>query len=314
MQNGAFSKTLPNLQLYWDSTSLGYLKTCPRLYQLSMTALEPGVGFQARASNIHLLFGQVYHGALERYDHAKCDGKSHHEAEVMAVRWALQSTWKDGRPWDSDDKNKNRMTLIRTIVWYLDHFEEDSLETIVLENGKPAVELSFRYETDIKSVDGENFILCGHIDRLVKFYEKIYVSDRKTTKSTLGEHYFASFSPHNQFSGYTLAGKIVFKTPVSGLIVDAAQVGVNFSRFERQIIPRDEEQLIEWYNDLFYWLHEAERYARNNYWPMNDTSCDKFGGCVFRSVCSKSPRVRDLWLKSAFVQRLWDPTQSRGDI
>jgi hypothetical protein len=52
--------------------------------------------------------------------------------------------------------------------------------------------------------------------------------------------------------------------------------------------------------DLRHWLHNAETYATNGYWPQNDTSCDKFGGCKFREVCSRSPKVRDAYLKATF--------------
>jgi hypothetical protein len=41
---------------------------------------------------------------------------------------------------------------------------------------------------------------------------------------------------------------------------------------------------------------------------MNDTACDKYGGCEFREVCSKSPSVRDKFLKADFKQEEpWNP-------
>lgn len=312
--NNAFSKSSPNLQIFFDSTSLGYLKTCPRLYQYSMTIAEPGQGYQTKLENVHLIFGQLYHAALERYDHSRFAGRSHDEAQLDAVRFVLIATWRDGRPWNSDDKAKNRFTLLRTVVWYLEQFKEDSLRTLRLENGKPAVELSFRIQTEYHTSEGEQFVLCGHMDRLVEHAEDFYVSDRKTTKSTLDNRFFESFTPHNQFSGYTLAGKVVYKLPLKGLIVDAAQVAITFSRFERQIVSRHESQLEEWYKELGYWFGMAERYARENYWPMNDTACGNYGGCPFRPICNKTPGNREMWLRSGYVPRVWDPTQSRGDI
>ena len=48
---------------------------------------------------------------------------------------------------------------------------------------------------------------------------------------------------------------------------------------------------------------------------MNDTACDKFGGCKFRSICSKSPQVREQFLRSDFVKLeekdQWNPLKSR---
>ena len=62
-------------------------------------------------------------------------------------------------------------------------------------------------------------------------------------------------------------------------------------------------------------LNIAEACADANYWPMNDTACDKFGGCKFRGTCSKSPAVRDQFLAADFLQLpesdRWNPLRSR---
>jgi hypothetical protein len=59
--------------------------------------------------------------------------------------------------------------------------------------------------------------------------------------------------------------------------------------------------------DLGVWLKQAKWYAEDDYWPQNDKSCHKYGGCPFREVCSKSPSVRDKFLESGFVRREWNP-------
>ena len=310
--NSSFSTINTNLQLAWDSTSLGALKECPRKYQLSIIE-----GWVPRRESVHLTFGLHYHAALERYDHARAEGASHDEATIKALRYALEVTWNRelSRPWLSDDPNKNRWTLVRTIAWYLDQFESDPLKTVVLKNGKPAVELSFRLELDYKSkLTDEKFILCGHLDRVVEFNEQIYVADRKTSKNTIGTDFFDKYSPDNQFSVYTLAMQIIYSLPTAGLIVDAAQVAVTFSRFQRGFVPRHQAQLDEWYRDLGFWLTAAQLHAQAGYWPLNDKSCNNWGGCPYRGICSKAPSVREEWLKADFHKRTWDPLQVRGDI
>ena len=297
------------LQLAWDSTSLGALKTCPRLYEY--TIIE---GWTPRALSVHLAFGLYYHAALEAYDHAKFGGADHEQATLAAVRKALSDSWHGNRPWNSDDKNKNRFTLIRTVVWYLEQFREDPAETVRLANGKPAVELSFRYETTYTTASGEPFLYCGHIDRLAKLGETIYVFDRKTTAHTIGQDFFRGFSPDNQFSGYALAGKLVYGLPVNGVIIDGAQVAVTFSRFLRGPSPRTEAQLDEWYTDLGYWLKLAQFYAANDHWPMNDKACGNYGGCAFRDICAKPAVVRAQWLQATYKKRTWDPLVVRGDV
>ena len=263
------------LQVAWDSTSLGALKTCPAYYKYTIVD-----GWTPRSVSVHLIFGLHYHAALERYDHARTQGHDHQSAHRLALRYALEATWDYdlGRPWDSEDKYKNRETLIRTVSWYLDRFEDDPLETVQLASGKPAVELSFRFETDYPSPAGHNYWLSGHLDRVANFQGNTYIVDRKTSKSTLTPEYFAKYSPDNQFSLYAFASKVVYGTPVQGLIVDAAQVAVTLSDFRRGFVDRSDAVLEEWYLDLGEYLAQAERYARTGYYPRNDKSCNNYGG------------------------------------
>lgn len=308
--HSAFSASTPDLQIAWDSTSLGHLKECPRKYEYFMLH-----GIRPRAESVHLIFGLHYHSALEFYDHKRAQGMPHDDALLETCRRVLELTWNRrlARPWLSDDKNKNRFTLLRTVIWYLDQFADDPLQTVILANGKPAVELSFRMEIGLTAPTGEPWMLSGHLDRLVTFNGQAYVLDRKTTKSTLGEYFFNQFSPHNQFSLYALASKVVYQSPTQGIICDGAQIAVTFSRFHRGIITRTEPQLNEWLSDTEMWLSLAAHFAEHSHWPMNDKSCGNYGGCPYQELCSKSPLVRESWQKS-FTKAVWNPLQTRGDI
>ena len=309
--NNSISTQSPRFQFAWDSTSLGALKTCPRYYQLSV--LE---GWQPRQMSVHLIFGLHFHSALERYDHLVFGGMDKKQALREIVKYVLEITWDyaKNRPWISDDPNKNRMTLLRSVVWYLLQFRDDPIETIRLANGKPAVELSFRFDSGYSSSKGESLLLCGHLDRLASLNSKAFVLDRKTTKSTINSSFFDKFSPDNQMSLYAIAGKIVYNIQIEGIIVDGAQVAQTFTRFMRGVVPRTEPVLEEWYYDLGQYLAMAELFAANNYWPMNDKSCGMYGGCPFRRICSLPPSTREQWLKADFSRRVWDPLQVRGDI
>lgn len=306
----SFSPDIPGLQIAWDSTSLGALKECPRKYELNIVH-----GITPRNISVHLTFGLHYHAALEHYDHAKCAGADHAAATRAAVRYCLEATWdhERQRPWASDDSNKNRFTLTRSVVWYLAQFEHDPVETVVLANGKPAVELSFRMELSYMAPTEQPYMLCGHLDRLGVFNDQVWILDRKTSKSTLGSDFFSKYSPDNQFSIYMLGAGVVYKTPAVGLIVDAVQVAVGFSRYARGFVNRTQAQLEEFYKDLGFWITAAERYAEAEYWPMNDKSCSNYGGCPYRDLCAKDPRTRDQWL-SGYHTRMWDPLKVRGDI
>lgn len=309
--NSSFSTILPALQLAWDSTSLGALKTCPRFYELSILR-----GWTSRRESVHLTFGIHMHVAKETYDKAKAEGAAHDTAVCRAVHRAMLDTWDATlqRPWASEDKNKNRETLLRTIVWYFEDYKDDPIQTIILANGKPAVELSFAFDTQYRTQDGETFSLCGHLDRLGALGDKTYVCDVKTTKHGVDDRFFSGFAPDNQFSMYSLAAKVAYGLPTQGVIVDGVQVAITFSRTARQPSPRTNDQLEEFYRDAGVWMATAETYARANYWPMNEKSCSNYGGCQFRRVCAHSPAIREKWLAADFVKRVWDPLKARGDI
>lgn len=300
--NGAFSKIEPNLQLVWDSTSLGLLKACPRRYYYSMILARQ------TEPNFHLTFGIIYHSALELYDRLRAQHHSHTFSQRAAVRHVLEQTWIDGKPWESGDNNKNRATLLRTVIWYLEHFRDVELKTHILPDNKPAVELSFKFHIDFLSATHEDIILSGHLDKIAELSDALYVLDRKTTKNSLGSDYFSHFSPDNQMTLYTIAGEVVAAKPISGLIIDAAQIGVTFTRFQRAHVHRTKSQLQEWLHDLQTLLKQNEQYVEANYWPMNDKACYL---CAYKRVCGTAPETRHLQLQ-LLEHRVWDPTVNRG--
>ena len=322
---GSASPFLPgsHIQFAWDSTCLGLIKSCPRLYQYTMID-----GYVAKGESIHLRFGIEYHQALQDYDIARAEGTSHEDAVRSSIfelvrrthDWSVDETVKPG-------KYKNRTTLISLTLDYLDHYVDDPAETYIKSDGKPAVELSFRFELDwgpngwhhgdtYTNADPQPYLLCGHMDRVVSFNDQLFVMDHKTTTTTPSQYYFDQYEPHNQMTLYTIAGQVVLGAPIKGVIVRAAQILLEKeNRFVSGFTIRTPDQLEEWMYDLRLHLERAEEYATAGYWPMNDTACDKFGGCKFRQVCSKSPSVREIYLRSDFEQlpleERWNPLRSR---
>ena len=282
-------------------------------------------GWAPRDESIHLRFGIEYHQAPQDYAIARAEGMKHPDAIHEAIRalhnrvhdWVVDRSTRAG-------KYKNRETIIGIVIDYLDHFgEADPAETYILEDGSPAVELSFRFELDwgpsytewkpdkhgrypneTHPVSGtQPYLLCGHLDRIVDFAGDLYVMDRKTSVSTISGYWMDQWTPSNQMTLYTLAGKIMLNSPVKGVIIDAAQVLLEKpNAFARGFAYRTEEQLTEWLADLRYYLREAEDFATAGYWPQNDTACTKYGGCPFKEVCSKSPAIRPTLLKASFDQ------------
>lgn len=306
----------PILRVF-NSMRLGWIKACPRQFQYS--AIE---GWESKRHAFPLRFGLEYQFGLELADRLKAEGVEREEAIATVVKTILERTWDDrlldgsgGHPWgpgpDDREPNRNRQTLIRSLVWYFDQFSTDPAKTIVLDSGKPAVELSFQFETDFSPtlVPGEPYILSGHLDRVVEFAGETFVADAKTTTTTISAEYYRRYEPDNQMSLYTLASKLVFKTPVKGILLDVAQIAVGFTRFDRGVTYRTEAQLEEWLRDAQYWIGQAEKFSFNGYFPMNDKSCFL---CKFKGICSKDPSVRQIFLERDFIRKPHDPLEVRG--
>ena len=306
--NSSFSREYPMLQIAWDATSLGKLKTCPRKYFYELVQ-----GWQTRKESVHLTFGKALHAALEIYDKERAKENDHKTAQRKTLTAALE--WCGGydenevyRKWQSEDKYKGPYTLLRSILWYTELHKDDQAQTVILRDGTPAVELQFQFALpEFYAPDGNEYILCGHIDRIVDFCGQLWIMDRKTTKSTLYEGFFESFTPDNQMSMYSLAGHIVFQQDVKGVMVDGIQIAINFSEFMRGFAYRTNDMLEEWLADTKAWIKFAEHYAIEGRWPQNDSVCGLYGGCSYRSICGKDPAVRNAFLASNFRQRTWDP-------
>src|SRR5439155_8108386 len=109
------------VQYAWDSTCLGYFKRCPRLYYYKIV-----LGWNRKDESVHIRFGSEFHKALEEYEKFKIGGMKHQEAQREAVRNLLART----SDWESDHVYKNRMNLLRTVVYYLDDYKDDLAKTI----------------------------------------------------------------------------------------------------------------------------------------------------------------------------------------
>lgn len=163
-------------------------------------------------------------------------------------------------------------------------------------------------------------VLSWHFDRLVNFSGGTYVQDRKSTSHSIGSYYFQQYDLDNQMSLYTLASKATYKVPVQGVMIDAAQIAVSFSAFQRGFTYRTNDQLEEWLRDTKSVIYKIWEHQKEGYFPMNDTSCSKYQklngemigtGCPFRGVCSKDPRVRQQYLESNFHKNPWNPLEAR---
>lgn len=311
------------LQYAWNSSSIKLVEECLRKYYYVMIE-----GWTSPNRNFHLRFGGHFATALEHYYKHRANGMESEDALCEVVHEALCATWDrrmpedyenhpdgsqtphpiigQGSPWESGDTAKNRENLIRTIVWYVAEFEADPITVHHLSDGKPAVELSVVLPVD------NDIVFAAHLDRVVDYSGEPYVMDQKTTGSALSSYYFNQYSPDTQMSMYTFLGKAAFSIPVKGVIIDAAQIMVGFTRFARGFTFRTDDQLEEWYDNSMYHIEAARTATREKHFPMNTTSCGNYGGCPFRDVCSRPKGVRENFLRASFEKgKVLQPLEQR---
>lgn len=312
MTDSAFNAT--GVQWAWDSTSLKNAEKCPRYYQY--VNIE---GWVSHNSSVHLWFGSIYASSLELFHELMAKGSDREDAIREVVRFALIESWDHerddegnripdtGAPPEFDHNTKNRFTLIRSIVWYFEQFKDEFFSTYIKADGTPAVEHSFRVEVD------DSLLFCGHIDRLCLDPQgELFVHDQKTTGSTISPYYFNQFKPDTQFSMYTFATKMIYSAPVKGVIIDAAQIAVGFTRFGRAPTYRTDDELNEWYDETLILIEQMYGYHDRDFYPRNPASCNNYGGCVFREVCSRPLGVRPNFLEGSFTKREpWNPLKQR---
>lgn len=303
------------VQFAWDATSIELAQTCLRKYYYTMV-----LGIQPNETSVHLVFGGHYAKALETFYKLRAKGKTIDDALAEVIHMTMINTWEHtldeqgnrvvgtGQPVALNHSAKTRIGLIRSLVWYVDQFGEESDSGIVtyhLADGTPAVELSFTFEPI------EGLLFCGHLDRVVTYGDHLYFMDQKTTGSVISPKFFADFSPNNQMSMYTWAGTAVLGSPLKGGIVDAAQIGTSFTRFERGWISRTQDQLDEWFDSTLETIDRTQQACRKEKFPMNLSACGNYGGCPFRELCSRTPSLRESYIRGGFKPKKWDPLERR---
>jgi hypothetical protein len=217
------------------------------------------------------------------------------------------------RRWLSDYQGKDRYNLVRLAAAYCDDAAtspRDGPFPYAFPNGQPAVELSVQIPLPYKTVHGEPYLLTGHLDSIMVFGDEKFIADNKTTARSLDTKYFAAYSPNTQVDTYDLIGSVLWPDlHLSGVLIEGAQV-LRSGEIRLAIGPqhRSEEQREEFLREIDYWLGQAEKFATDSYWPMNRRSCWQ---CDFKSICSKSPSKRELFLRSNFTVRKWNPLEER---
>lgn len=190
---------------------------------------------------------------------------------------------------------------------YFEYYRNDPWQTLAVEE----IASKVLFENEVIQI-----VYTGKLDRLVQMGNVIAPMDHKSS-SKRGE----TSSLSNQFIGYC------FLLQTNNIIIDKIGFQKTLSqkeRFQRIVLTIDDERIEEWKNNSIDSIlshlslsivddTEARYYfnllrERRNLKPlMNLTSCDKYSGCTYRSICEGSPEGRDWTKERDFVPgKKWD--------
>jgi len=217
------------------------------------------------------------------------------------------------RRWLPVDAKKDRFGLVRLVAWYIEDQSDDpskgGLGFYSFPDGTPAIELPFRIPLPWQTPAGETYILCGYLDKIATFGPEKFTGDYKTTKKGLNAAFYNGYNPSNQMDTYDLAGSIMYPDlKLQGVMVEGIQVLANGSKSGMGMLRKTEGQREEHLKQIGLWIKQAELYAEADYWPMAKSNCWM---CEFKSICSKDPGVREMYLRGEYHKRHWNPLEER---
>jgi hypothetical protein len=236
--------------------------------------------------NRKITMGSFIHKLLDGYYRSLKDGANHHDAQ-QAVLASYGELLSENDIEVIDAEIVKEAFIASTDFWSHEPWTVKSIEEteIKILHEDAHVRIAYVSKIDLK-VDGMNF-------------ENMPV-DHKS------EHSRSDPSPlNNQFTGYA------WSTGSSRLLVN--KVG-----FQKTLKPPDkyrrypmfytDPQKEEWTVDATMGAHRIMELTHGRRPERNRSSCDKWGGCMFKSLCGVSPESREVAMRELFITgEPWNP-------
>lgn len=304
-----------------NSSSVSIIQECMRKAQYSLVEK-----WRAENESPATLFGRAVHKALEVFYRGAPEERilpDFKNLEQMAyghpapptkhdlIYRAVSAFLKEAEPLSSLPEGDKRS--LQNGVWILSEYfrayADDPYIALVDERG-PFVEREFthRFYEDAQIV----IDIFGTIDFAFRNIHtgEIIIGDHKTSSAlTFGDSsYFDRDKPNHQYTMYALGARREFGLQTDSFMVNVVEVkakpktarakGVSFPR---QITKRTEEDFTELREVILDACFRYQVAAETNTWPMGSVnSCNQYGGCSFKQVCSSPKSVRETILKSKF--------------
>ncbi len=303
---------------YIDNSRIKIFRLCPRKYYFRyIKDLIPKYAGKAPA----LVFGSCWHAALSAlYVGMLCENLKEKELYEKAencfmLNWEQETGSTNNIPlW----KARNPSTAYAMLNAYINERYYFLKEIELIRDEQP-----FFFPLNPE----KTLYYIGRIDKIVRWQDKIWLVEHKTTtkyavKGGFKSSFLATFESNSQVEGYMAALKIV--TPdaqenLGGVLVDIALV---HTRQEKKLpkavtafklLPIYEEPgvLEAWYKDLKYWIQQLQNCQDQKEWPRNVDSCHTdYGTCPYHNICSTVPTQKALDNQEDFFgyeKSHWEP-------
>ena len=274
-----------------DSQMLNMIQMCARKMQYSFI-----YNLQPHEKEEALEKGDLMHKMLEVYYSMKLDGGPDRQSPIWQELIVGAGISPDGDMVDvgvdaglyfastMSIPSQVAEEVIDQFKAYADYYAHDDWHPIAVEE----VGSKVLYQSDDFKI-----VYSFKIDLVAEKGRIIAPFDHKT-----GARRQEPTSLSNQFIGYCYAlgteNIIVNKIGFQKTIKPA-------ERFQRYILTVDKERIREWEENSIYWAMQYAQYWKDDFFPMNLTSCDKYSGCIFKRICETDPDNRAWKLKRDFT-------------
>jgi len=288
-----------------DSSKLQEYMTCPRKYFYRYM-----LGWSGTGSNIHLIFGEAWHRALETVLNEGYNEKAVKLGMAKFLDYYRQYYTED---MDSQFRPKDPVSAYMALMEYIKHYEDDDF-TVLYTEVHGTVPIT------------ENQMLTMRIDAVCMDKEdKVFVLEHKSG-SYRGGTWTNQWFLKTQVGAYIHALYCLFDPKnVYGLIINGTFFYKTKTEFERVRIRKHKRMMQIWLDNVSYYMKQIKENTELMYeeqgqdnpimksFPMNTESCTKWNRtCMFHDFCSiwENPLKRCATVPQGFVERWWNPMES----
>ncbi len=308
-----------------DSSKIQTFQTCARQY-----FFQHVLGWRGEESNIHLVFGQAVHFAMEKI--YKVGSKPDFSPETIVDAYdSFLAYYRESFPEYVDDENapKNPANFFDALPLYASTYRPIDtfyvLHTEVAGSVMVSDDRQIYFKVDIIARGKAEGIFCLEHKTGTRFSTKW--AQKWTQKTQIGTYAYliSMMYPDEPTYGVRVNGLFI-KNPPKLKRDGTPYSGSTSTEFHRVPIQKTILQLEDWLWNINFWLEFIEIEFDNLdkvemdddimfAFPKNPESCDKFYGCPYRDYCVAwlNPLRKCDEPPLGFMVEHWDPRSKQEE-